>query len=202
MVVAAFNTGAESWFDSSFEFLYGEGSSGKLTVSDSAGSSEAWGTFTVGETVTVLNVNNNGSFVTTNITGKFEGTFVRQGTEPIADRTYLVVSYEDPTYGTRYILIGHDSSGTSEFDAESDIVKENYFIPCFLPGTLVATPTGERKVEELAAGDLVLAIGGGGGAPRSGEMARAPRRLDSLRSCGEAHAGAFRRRIAGRRPAA
>ena len=30
------------------------------------------------------------------------------------------------------------------------------FTVCFFPGTLVATPSGERKVEELVSGDLVL----------------------------------------------
>ena len=38
------------------------------------------------------------------------------------------------------------------------------FTVCFFPGTLIATPFGERKVEELTSGDLVL-IGGAGTIP-------------------------------------
>ena len=41
-------------------------------------------------------------------------------------------------------------TGTSEF-SEIETV-----IPCFTPGTLIATPKGERKVEDLKAGDRVI----------------------------------------------
>lgn len=33
-------------------------------------------------------------------------------------------------------------------------------VPCFAPGTLIATPTGARRVETLAAGDAVLGLDG------------------------------------------
>ncbi len=33
-------------------------------------------------------------------------------------------------------------------------------LPCFLPGTSILTPTGERTVETLAPGDLVITLGG------------------------------------------
>ena len=166
MVAVVFNTGDESYFDSSYGFLFRRQSTKTMTVTDSGGRTETYGTFTVGETVNVENKDMHDNVVTT-FSAKFEGTFVRSGTEPIADRTYLVVSYVDASYGTRYVLIGPHTTDTleSEFDMASDITVENYFIPCFLPGTLVATPTGERKIEELVAGDLVLARGGGGITP-------------------------------------
>ena len=208
MVALVFDKGRATYFDSSFSHLFGTISTKTWTLTDTGGRTETWGTFTVGETVSLENKDSMDQIVTT-FSGKFEGTFVRSGTEAVADRTYLVFSYEDATYGTRYVLIGPETSDanatkiSTEFDAESDIVKENLFIPCFLRGTLIATPKGERRVEELAAGDLVLTTGGGGGvSPRTREMARSPHRLDDIRSCGEAHARAFCCRCLERRSAA
>ena len=168
MVAVAFNTGELNIFDSSFGFLFRSVSSRSWSATDSGGSGELWGTFTVGETINLVNTNRRNETVD-NLNVKFEGTFTRTGTGTVAERTYLVFSYEDGTYGTRYALMGAQTSDADldklkeEFDGESDIVKENYFIPCFLSGTLIATPAGNRKVEELAIGDLVFATGGGGG---------------------------------------
>ena len=54
--------------------------------------------------------------------------------------------------------------GLKRGDAPSTIIRTgnsaNFsaetFTVCFFPGTLIATPSGERKVEELVSGDLVL----------------------------------------------
>ena len=43
-----------------------------------------------------------------------------------------------------------DEVGTLEFTEIEDV------IPCFTPGTLIATPTGERRVEDLKVGDRVI----------------------------------------------
>ncbi|MEO0666835.1 MAG: Hint domain-containing protein [Pseudomonadota bacterium] len=43
-----------------------------------------------------------------------------------------------------------NEAGTIEFTDIEDV------IPCFTPGTLIATPTGERRVEELKVGDRVI----------------------------------------------
>jgi VCBS repeat-containing protein len=43
-----------------------------------------------------------------------------------------------------------NAAGTLEFTDIEDV------IPCFTPGTLIATPQGERRVEDLAVGDRVI----------------------------------------------
>jgi Ca2+-binding RTX toxin-like protein len=53
--------------------------------------------------------------------------------------------------GTIDLLDGADSViGTMSY---SEIER---IIPCFTPGTLIATPDGERRVEDLAAGDRII----------------------------------------------
>ncbi|KUP93925.1 Hint domain-containing protein [Tritonibacter horizontis] len=53
--------------------------------------------------------------------------------------------------GTINLLDGDDSViGTFEFSEIEQV------IPCFTPGTLIATPQGERRVEELQVGDRII----------------------------------------------
>ena len=96
----------------------------------------------------------------------FLGTHVRTGMGTEAERTYLVFTFTDPTYSeTRYILVGPHPGGTldlkTQFNDLDDIISENFFIPCFLPGTLIATPDGECRIEEIAPGDIILSVSGG-----------------------------------------
>ena len=58
---------------------------------------------------------------------------------------------------------GNSLSGTVNFLDEDGAVtgtmtfgEIEQIIPCFTPGTLIATPQGERKVEDLQAGDRVI----------------------------------------------
>ena len=130
--------------------------------------SQEWGTFTVGEDLYFYSDNGNSKFVY-----EFAGTF-QDGLMP--PNTIYVVTWEDPDYGTYYGLIspgnGKDASTTNlnntalvnTFNAQGtipdDLAKTPIAVPCFLPGTLVATPAGERMVEDIAAGDMVLTAEG------------------------------------------
>ncbi|GGC60259.1 Hint domain-containing protein [Chelatococcus reniformis] len=58
-------------------------------------------------------------------------------------------------YGIAFLFSTADSSG-----APLSVDITDPFVVCFLAGTLIATPAGERRVEDLAAGDLVLTAAG------------------------------------------
>lgn len=65
----------------------------------------------------------------------------------------LSVAYTagDPESGVvTFYNSGGDETGTTAFSEIESV------IPCFTPGTLIATPKGERKVEDLIAGDRVI----------------------------------------------
>ena len=72
---------------------------------------------------------------------------------------YLVVAD-----GNDWYMVGHVGSQSAEPPNLSTLLVAETFTVCFFPGTLIATPSGERKVEELVSGDLVL-IGDSGAIP-------------------------------------
>ncbi len=73
-----------------------------------------------------------------------------------------VTATEGPANGMTSTQIGQAGGGES---LETDDDGGSYFtqtspnsgtIPCFTPGTYIATPIGDRLVQDLAAGDLVI----------------------------------------------
>ncbi|MGC9370154.1 MAG: Hint domain-containing protein [Paracoccaceae bacterium] len=62
-----------------------------------------------------------------------------------------IVYDSNPENGTVYFRDGEgDITGTMRFEEIENV------IPCFTPGTMIATPTGERRVEELREGDKII----------------------------------------------
>ena len=113
-------------------------------------------TFTVGEAVT---------YGYPNAYWEKTGTF--RGIYEAPNGSIYVVIHDADVYGEgTFVLIGPNLSPydaiADDFD-ESKIKVENFgdfIVVCFLSGTLIATPDGERKVETLEAGDMVLAASG------------------------------------------
>jgi uncharacterized repeat protein (TIGR03803 family) len=73
------------------------------------------------------------------------------GQNPVAG---LIANGAGDLFGTT------EAGGTSEDGTVFEITDSGFVLACFLPGTWIATPTGERAIETLAAGDLVLTATG------------------------------------------
>lgn len=67
-------------------------------------------------------------------------------------------TYEGPIDRTPDTDVNTDNTG--DFTETADFHNNTLGIPCFLAGTLIATPGGERRVEDLVAGDRVCAADG------------------------------------------
>ena len=124
---------------------------------------ESGSVLNVGDTVTVSFVNSS-----TGLDGTFESKFIGTMTVTVSGQTRVFMVLEQTVFGddNQYVV------GLKVADAPSMIVKTgnsaNFaaesFTVCFFPGTLIATPSGERKVEDLVSGDPVL-IGDLGAVP-------------------------------------
>ena len=61
--------------------------------------------------------------------------------------------------GALWYVVGLNSSAGTANSGLTNLataIKAETFTVCFFPGTQIATPSGERNVEELVSGDLVL----------------------------------------------
>ena len=95
------------------------------------------------------------------VSGKTGGKFL--GTVTVDGVKYPVVEADFGFIKSRFI-VGLDSSKTTTEKLAETALDTSDFTVCFFPGTLIATPSGERKVEDLASGDPVL-IGDSGVMP-------------------------------------
>ena len=117
----------------------------------------------VGDTVTVTYV---GATAGTEVT--ISATFIGTMSVTVSGEVRVFMVLESSDSGITY----HTVIGLNSANAPSGIVKTGNlanitaesFTVCFFPGTLIVTPSGERKVEELVSGDLVL-IGDSGAIP-------------------------------------
>lgn len=110
-------------------------------------------TFTVGEEVTL-------HYKTP--TNVLTGTATYKGTITVNGVIYPVVEYELGDDTITYVVGLPFGSSDNPTTIGSHNINAVAFTVCFLPGTLISTPSGERKVEELVAGDSIL-IGAAGG---------------------------------------
>ena len=107
--------------------------------------------FNVGDTVKV-------TFSTETASAEYVGTVsvTESGQTEAQEFMVLKIIIQNVTF--------HYLVGVKHTDAPSTIVETGNsanltaesFTVCFFPGTLIATPSGERKVEELVSGDPVL----------------------------------------------
>ena len=123
-------------------YLLGARFSGGDTTITKVDDNEDDNTFEVGDTVTVT------------FDGGTTATHTFRGTITIQGEVYPVL---ENTSGAHYV-IGTVSSALPQQISSS--INAETFTVCFLPGTLVATPSGERKVEDILAGDMVLTFDG------------------------------------------
>ena len=108
----------------------------------------------------VVFVVNEDIVVTSNEFGDFEATYKGTIEWPSGSgEKYPVVQSKG---SGNYYMVGYNGSQTPA-NAVTATVAETFTV-CFFPGTLIATPSGERKVEELVSGDPVL-IGASGAIP-------------------------------------
>ena len=92
------------------------------------------------------------------------GDVVDGGSGPIDDDTLDLRGSTEPggSFSITYTSADQEDGIVNYLDEDGNDAGQLVFeeieniIPCFTPGTLIATPTGERRVEELEVGDRVI----------------------------------------------
>ncbi|WP_431282541.1 Hint domain-containing protein [Humitalea sp. 24SJ18S-53] len=128
-------------FPSTFFYTLTPGGTNQYTINGQIPSGQAAAdagddTLTVNESVAV-------NFTTAN---SYDGTYTYIGHEP-----GLAGIVAQDTNGDYFLFANNEALPNQNFN-----IQANDLVVCFLTGTLIATPDGERTVESLAAGDLVL----------------------------------------------
>ena len=110
----------------------------------------------VGDTVTISWLNSSGN------AGKpFDAEFIGTMTVTVSGNAQVFMVLErvreigGDTYTYHYVVGLTNTNAPSTFNKSANVTEESFTV-CFFPGTLIATPFGELKVEELVSGDLVL----------------------------------------------
>ena len=111
--------------------------------------------FNIGDTVTV-DWRQSASALGTPFKAEYIGTVTVDG------KDYMVLkdavgfgSFAPPIYYVVGVTRGDAPSSIVETGPSANVTAESFTV-CFFPGTLIVTPYGECKVEELVSGDLVL----------------------------------------------
>ncbi|MDR6183781.1 Hint domain-containing protein [Asaia bogorensis] len=90
-----------------------------------------------------------------------EGLAYKPGGKITVSNGILTVTHSDGTSWST-ALTGSYKAGDFHLEADSDGSTELVYDKCFLAGTMIRTPEGERAVETLRVGDLVSVNGAGG----------------------------------------
>ncbi|MDS9468626.1 Hint domain-containing protein [Paracoccus sp. MBLB3053] len=79
---------------------------------------------------------------------------IYQGVTTIDGNDYLIFTNTSGN-GTVYVVSASSDTSSYPGDFTADDINTDPYPECFAAGTLIATPTGEVKVEDLTIGDLV-----------------------------------------------
>lgn len=138
----------------SAEYQNGSKTLGLIITNVSDGKSGS--VLSVGDTVTVTWFRSDGS-----AGSPFSAEFIGTMSVTVSGQTQVFMVLKDTSFAGRTLhyvvgLKNSDAPATLVETGNSANVTAESFTVCFFPGTLIATPSGERRVEELVPGDLVL----------------------------------------------
>jgi hypothetical protein len=94
------------------------------------------------------------------LTSPIEGQGLFEGSTVFRDETLLIVTKDDGSSVVFGTVRFPDDYKVPPALTDLGTIDQGAFLVCFLEGTRIATPEGERAVESLAIGDLVLTADG------------------------------------------